>query len=227
MNKYMAIFLDIDNTLYNYNLVHKFAKQKALEFCNDKFNIDVNQLEQYYDIAKKSIELELGQTASSHNRLLYFQRMLEKLEINPLTYALQIYNIYWDSFLGTMQVFDGVYELCRRYSGKICLTTDLTAHIQYRKLEKLQLCKFCNSIVSSEEAGHEKPHPYIFMLALNKLGLRTKDVCVIGDNFKKDIVGALNLNINSIWFNHENNAINVKSNLIKEVNDFKEILEFI
>ena len=50
---------------------------------------------------------------------------------------------------------------------------------------------------------------------------------MIGDNFKKDIVGALNLNINSIWFNHENNAINVKSNLIKEVNDFKEILEFI
>ena len=82
----------------------------------------------------------------------------------------KIYNIYWDTFLENMIPFDEVYEFLEKYKNKICLVTDLTAHIQYRKIEKLRLNKYISRVVTSEEVGKEKPHPYMFILALEKLG---------------------------------------------------------
>ena len=41
----------------------------------------MKKIENILDKAKKQIKQNLGKTASSHNRLLYFQRMLELLGI--------------------------------------------------------------------------------------------------------------------------------------------------
>ncbi|MCT7606967.1 hypothetical protein N5U27_10735 [Aliarcobacter butzleri] len=41
MDKYKGILLDIDNTLYNYDITHKIAKNQVLEFCINELNLDV------------------------------------------------------------------------------------------------------------------------------------------------------------------------------------------
>lgn len=225
--KYKGILLDIDNTLYDYNISHTFAKSKVLEYCMSVFNLSNDEINNAYEKARKQIHIELCETASSHNRLLYFQRLSEILGVNPMEYAFEIYNIYWDSFLGIMQPFDGIYELLEKFKNKICLVTDLTAHIQYRKIKKLGLEKYCDVLVTSEEAGHEKPHPYMFLMALKKIGLEPEEVCMIGDSFKKDIFGATNLGIASIWMNHESKIENHDDKLMTEVKSFKEILELV
>ena len=227
MNKYKGILLDIDNTLYNYDTTHKIAKNKVLEFCINELKLEKDLIENAYEIGRKKVHIELTETAASHNRLLYFQKMCEILNINSLDYAFRIYNIYWDTFLENMTPFDGIYDFLEKYKNKICLVTDLTAHIQYRKIEKLKLNQFIDKVVTSEEAGREKPHPYMFMLALEKLNLGKHEVCMIGDSFKKDILGASNLGIDSIWFNHENKQEKYTNQNIKEVTIFKEILELI
>jgi putative hydrolase of the HAD superfamily len=225
--KYKALLLDIDNTLYDYNRTHAIAKKSVIDFCKNQFNIEESTLLEAYDKARKKVHIELSETASSHNRLLYFQKMCELLEVNPLTYSMEIYNIYWDTFLENMQPFDGVYGLLEKYKGNICLVTDLTAHIQYRKIKKLKLDEYCNAIVTSEEAGKEKPHPCMFMLALQKLNLKANEACMIGDSFKKDIFGARNLHIDTIWFNHEQKQENYDDKKIKEVSTMKEVLELV
>ena len=227
MNKYKGILLDIDNTLYNYDITHKIAKNKVLEFCINELKLEKDKIENAYEIGRKKVHVELSETAASHNRLLYFQKMCEILNINSLDYAFKIYNIYWDTFLENMTPFDGIYDFLEKYKNKICLVTDLTAHIQYRKIEKLKLNQFIDKIVTSEEAGREKPHPYMFMLALEKLNLGKHEVCMIGDSFKKDILGASNLGIDSIWFNHENKQEKYNNQSIKEVTMFEKILELI
>jgi len=153
--------------------------------------------------------------------------MCQFLKVNPLKYGLQIYNIYWDSYLRNIKIFEGVYDLFKEYKNKICLVTDLTAHIQYRKINRLKIHKYCNSIVTSEETGKDKPNAIIFNLALQKLNLGIKEVCMIGDNFNKDIIGASSLGIDTIWFNHRKIKRNFKNSSIKEVVKFKEILSHI
>ena len=225
--KYKGILLDIDNTLYDYNKVHYFAKNKVLNYCIDTFNLCNDEVIYAYERARKQVHVELSETAASHNRLLYFQKMLEILNINPIKHSLKLYNIYWDNFLEVIIPFEEIYLLLDKYKDRICLITDLTAHIQYRKINKIGLEKYCDKLVTSEETGHEKPHPYMFTSALKKLDLRADEVCMIGDNFKKDILGASVLGIKSIWFNHEFKKESHNDKLIIEVREFNEILKLI
>ena len=225
--KYKGILLDIDNTLYGYSSPHIKAMDEIYQVCFEQFNISKEKTKIAFETARNAVHIELSETAASHNRLLYIQKMLEFLKINPLSYSLFIYNAYWDTFLKNMKIFEGVNNLLEKYPGKICLVTDLTAHIQYRKVSKLKLEKYIDCVVTSEEAGKEKPHPYLFMLALKKINLKPEEVCMIGDSFKKDIVGATNLGIKSFWINHENNIETIDKSLVTDLKSFKEILEYI
>lgn len=225
--KYKGLILDIDNTLYDYQSCHTKALMAITQYFENEFSIDEKLCLSSYDKGRKNIHLKLNGYAASHNRLLYFQEMCNILNINPLKYALKLSSIYWNVFLDNMKLFDGVHDLLSYYKNKICFTTDLTADIQYKKIEKLNLSKFSHLIVTSEESGIEKPHPYIFLLSLKKLQTKTSEVCMIGDNFDKDIVGARNLNIDCIWLNNNNNKINLTDSKIIEVNKFNEIIKFV
>lgn len=225
--KYKALLLDIDNTLYDYNFTHAIAKRNTIKFCIDKFNMKKDEIELAYKKAREKVHIELSETAASHNRLLYFQKMCENLETNPLQHSIDIYNVYWDTFLENIKPFEGIYDLLEKYKDKICLVTDLTAHIQYRKINTLKLSRYCSAIVTSEEAGREKPHPYMFLQALHKLNIKPNEACMIGDNYQKDIFGAANIGMDTIWLNHENKQEKKKQKNVMEAKVFKEILELV
>ena len=105
--------------------------------------------------------------------------------------------------------------------------TDLTSQIQFLKINKLKINKYVNYIVTSEESGCEKPNSNIFLKALNKIDLKPNEVCMIGDNYDKDIVGAQNLNIDSYWINKRKLIIPNDSKNTTMINSFSEILSFI
>ena len=222
--KYKGLLLDIDHTLYDYNIVHKKSLEQLLLLTYNETSKPKSTINNAYLRARQEINSELSETASSHNRLLYIQRMLELLNINSMNLALKIYDAYWDTFLNTMEPYDGAIDFLDSCIGmRICLVTDLTAHIQHRKIEKLALYKYATHLVTSEEAGREKPHPYMFLLALKKLNLKAEDVCMIGDNYKKDILGASALGIKSFWLNKDNKKESIDSELIQEFKCFKSL----
>lgn len=223
--KYKGVLLDIDNTLYNYERSHKKAIQAVADFAEAVMRVDGFQ--DAYVKARKNIHLELSETASSHNRLLYFQKTCEYLKTNPLIWAMKLYNLYWDTFLDSIELYNGVEEFLKIVSqaATICFVTDLTAHIQYRKIERLGLANYVSHIVSSEEAGREKPNAYMFLSALHKLKMSPSEVCMIGDSYQKDILGASSLGIQSIWLNQENKQEFFDTTLVTEVKVFQEILE--
>jgi putative hydrolase of the HAD superfamily len=221
--KYKGILLDIDNTLYGYDESHKVALNAVINFIKNEFSLSEIIIDDAYHKARKMVQIELGLTAASHNRILYFQKMLEILDINALKYSLMVYNLYWDNFLIAMKPFNNIYKFLEKYKDKICLVTDLTAHIQHRKIKELGLDKYISLMVTSEEAGREKPHPYMFMAALKKMNLNVDEVCMIGDSFSKDIVGATNLGIDSIWINLKKEKKEFDPSHVTEVYSFEEI----
>lgn len=124
-----------------------------------------------------------------------------------------------------MSLFKNTVEYLENHrakGGKVCILTDLTVHIQHRKIKKLGLVDYVDFLVSSEEVGVEKPHPYIFTRALQKLKCSASKALMIGDSWAKDIVGANAIDIQSIWINHkkEHQPLNEK---IREVSRFEEI----
>jgi len=223
---YNGVLLDLDNTLYDYKIAHNVAINEVFSLADKKNLVGFNVA---YKRAYADVHIELSGTAASHNRLIYFQRACEYAGINPLTLAMQLYNCYWDSFLKNVSLREGVIDFLinTNQKAKICLITDLTAHIQYRKIDKLSLAKYLSYIVTSEEAGVEKPHPDIFLMALRKLKLQASQVCMIGDNYSKDIIGAEALGIKSYWLNIEGEKQLYDGSNVTEFRRFKELNELL
>lgn len=222
-----GILLDIDNTLYDYEKTHEIALDAALDLLAEKYLMDKRALRDFYKKARIKIHKELSGTASSHNRVLYFQKMLEMQGRGALHYTLECYHKYWDTFLNNLEVYDDVYDFLEFIKNRrVCLVSDLTAIIQHRKIQKLRLFDYANFMVTSEEAGREKPHPRIFLLALEKLNLNPESVCMIGDDFEKDILGATKLRIKSYWSNRKNEKRKLNK-LTTEFKSFRELKQYL
>lgn len=197
-----AVVFDLDNTLYDYDTCNELAEKKLFDTISIAFDVTEDYAEELLKQAKRNIKKQLGdKVAASHNRLLYMQNICEQMRKNPMIYAIDFYNAYWDTMLENMQLFDYVEPLMnelKTYGIKIGILTDLTAHIQYRKLSKLGLTEIIDYLVTSEEAGAEKPSDKMFNLMLNKLGLLPEEVLMVGDSPKKDIEGARKAGIEGI-----------------------------
>ena len=79
---------------------------------------------------------------------------------------------YLDDSLDNENLFDGVIDYLNHLKSKGIITaniTDLTAQIQFRKLVYFGLDELFDYVVTSEEAGADKPDKKAFELALKKL----------------------------------------------------------
>ncbi|WP_099212027.1 TIGR02253 family HAD-type hydrolase [Thermococcus henrietii] len=65
-------------------------------------------------------------------------------------------------------------------------------------LKALGIYDLFDSITTSEEAGYFKPHPRPFQLALEKAGVKPEEALYVGDNPRKDCVGAKNVGMTSV-----------------------------
>ena len=63
---------------------------------------------------------------------------------------------------------------------------------------KLGLEPYLDFVVTSEEAGVDKPNPGIFQLALQRAGVGASAAIHVGDQYKIDVVGARGAGINPI-----------------------------
>lgn len=95
----------------------------------------------------------------------------------------------------------------------------MTAYIQYKKLEKLNILDQISYIVTSEEAGAEKPSVQFFELCLEKAGCKAEECVFIGDNLQKDVMGAGKNGMHGVWYNPEEKNVNVNFPVIRSFCD--------
>lgn len=188
-----AILFDTDNTLYPYNPAHAAAQSAVRDKVVSTFSIKVEEFDAAFKEARLQIKARLKHTASSHSRLLYLQRMLEIMGLgSQVLLALDFEQTYWRTFLSNAVLFDEVKELLddvRLLGIPTAIVTDLTAQIQFRKIVYFGLDRYFDYIVTSEEAGFDKPHEAPFQIALEKMRPKGDRVWMIGDNPVNDIRG--------------------------------------
>ncbi len=202
-----GVLIDLDDTLYPYQLNHERSMLACINQCKSAYNISEQQFNDYFKPSRETVHHQLYGQAASHSRLLYFQKFGEKFfgYTNP-AFSLDMEELYWSEFLSGMAFFPEAelfLKTLKEMNIKTCIVTDLTAQIQLRKWNKLKLGRYVDFMVSSEEAGIEKPDALIFEMALSKLGLEASQVIMIGDNETKDIAGSKALGIRSYLVNKQ------------------------
>lgn len=65
-------------------------------------------------------------------------------------------------------------------------------------IERHGLSSLVDAVVVSEDVGYHKPHRRIFLLTLERLGLKPDSCIYVGDNPHTDVVGAQNAGLRSV-----------------------------
>ena len=114
-----AVIFDTDNTLYPYEPAHKEASLAVEVKVEKLLGIRKDIFCEAFDEARKEIKQRLGNVASSHSRLLYLQKTIEKLELGTrILTTLDLEQTYWRTFLNSSKLFPGVIDFIHLLKSK-------------------------------------------------------------------------------------------------------------
>lgn len=204
-----ALIFDIDNTLYSYDRGHEPAWEALCGYALTELSMDRETFSREIQAASRVVAEHLGTPqAALHNRALRFQVMLERNKL-PLSHAASMNRLYWDTLIAASRPEPGVPETLETLKAAGCILgigSDMTLEIQLEKLEKLGLLHFFDFIVTSEEAGAEKPDPKLFRLCAEKAGVRPEECLFLGDSYQKDYLGPRAIGMQSLWYQPDDAA---------------------
>lgn len=201
--KRKAVFFDLDDTLYSGFLA---GDAQGMIDCGlyiaEHFGLSAEAFTQRMRQTRDDLKAVLPREPEIHDRILMAQHALEAFGINPIPYAEALHDIYWSAVFDRITVRPGVIELLdelRARGVKVGVCTNMLVGIQMRKLSLLGLADKVDFLVTSEEAGRDKPDAPIFELALKKAGCAPAEALMVGDNFTHDVVGAHRVGIDGLW----------------------------
>lgn len=154
------VVVDLDGTLYEYEVCHIAGMESLYEFVKPQLGISRTEFQSCIDQSRERVKARLGNTASSHSRLIYLEQFMidYRLGFRPKL-LLQGSQLYWSTFLSRMIIRPGVEEFlltCRQLGVRVAVVTDLTSEIQLRKIVRLGLETYMDYVISSEFVGSDK-----------------------------------------------------------------------
>ena len=198
-----AVIFDLDGTLYDYNSTNALGLQALQEYTGAEFGWSPEEFQARHQRAIESLTASIGQKAAVHNRVIRYQTILEQASLPLFPHTLRMYDIYWDTLMAASKCFPGEPEAIRALKSAglvIGVGTNMTSHIQFRKLTALGILPMIDFIVSSEEACAEKPEKALFDLCAKKAGCLPSECAFVGDSFHVDACGALQAGMKPFWF---------------------------
>jgi putative hydrolase of the HAD superfamily len=188
------VVFDLDNTLYRYEDAHRPAFEAAAAKAQALLGLGREAFRARYETARGAVKGRLDGTAAAHSRLHYFIDIIESagLGAQPVI-ALDLEQTYWTAFLAAAELRTHALEFLedlRLARVPAALVTDLTTQIQLRKLVYWGLDRLFAAVVTSEEAGAEKPAAAPYKRLIEKLGSTPPPIWAIGDTLDRDIAGA-------------------------------------
>ncbi|WP_418282850.1 HAD family hydrolase [Halorubrum sp. DTA98] len=230
---YEAVLLDLDDTLYPYAPCNEAGKRAALEAFDDLgYELDRETFDELYLHARREAKRELGGTAASHERFIYFKRALRShADVHDAAAAFTLGRAYWDGYMDAMEPFDGVESTLRgvRDAGlHVVVVTNLTTRIQLEKLVRLGFDDQIDRLVTSEEVGREKPSALPFTTALADLDIRPSDAVMVGDNVTTDVEGGNAVGMDTVLFNADpgpDGALRPIERPDRRIDEFAELTE--
>ncbi|KAL7900208.1 HAD-like domain-containing protein [Trichoderma sp. SZMC 28014] len=191
------IYFDLDGTLFD----HDHALRNAISAIHKKYNALTERtfeelMEQYGDSLAYDEYLDKVipyEEADTRKVQLFFETLglpqpgLEEVQQLRDTYR-AVYRANRRPTAGSVEVLVRL----REHGYLIGIITNGQVEDETDKVKAIGILPLINRIITSEEAGYQKPDPGIFRFAIKKLGLNiVKRTYMIGDSASSDVKGAL------------------------------------
>jgi len=223
-----AVFFDIDDTLYDTSGFAKLARKAALNVMIDA-GLPLSP-DEAYDLLREIIK-EKGSNYDKHLNVLTKRVFGEE---KPLLIALGMityHNVKFALLRLFPETMSTLIHLKARGYHLGVISNGITIK-QYEKLVRLGLHHFFHSVITSQEAGVEKPDIAIFELAMKTMGCKAENSVMIGNSFNDDVLGAIDAGMSAVFLTTELNdserAIiekrSLKLDIISDIGQVKDIM---
>ena len=201
---YTTLFLDLDNTLLDFNRSENAAIRFVL--AANGFPSGEKEAALYHAINKQYWErFERGEIKKEEIFTGRFETLLATLNIH--TDAAEIARQYGEKLADGFFVIDGAFTLLDYLKNKgyrLYATTNGISFVQARRVAGSGLKPYFSDVFVSEDAGFQKPQKEYFAYALSHIPERDiRNILMIGDSQTSDILGGLNAGIDTCWYNPE------------------------
>ncbi len=221
MTMIKAVLIDIDDTIFDFEKCSKNAFKKTLKkldlFYEEKDFSYFNKVNDILWTKQKLGELNINQVFIERSNMMskYFGLDIEKEIFN---------NLFVEFLYDEIEIVDEIEDLLSYLSNKyqIFAASNGVYDMQVNRIKKSNLDIYFKDIFVSDKIGFEKPDKRFFQKIMDITKYSNKDLIMIGDSIKSDIIGAKNSNIKSIYFNKENKK-NSDENFTYQVKNLSEI----
>lgn len=226
-NTVKHIFFDLDHTLWDFDLnsaltFDKIFKMNAVDIVVDEFldiyepiNLKYWKLYRHDDIDEKTLRYGRLRDALSALNYEYTDALIHQLS--------QDYIANLSSF---NNLFDGALELLTYLQPQyhLHIITNGFQEAQKRKMESSKITHFFKTITNAENSGAKKPNPVIFIHALQQANAVAAESLMIGDSLEADVIGALDMGYDAIFFNYRNDTVPHNIKQIRHLSELKLFL---
>lgn len=203
--KVKLVIFDLDNTLFSFNNLWIKANKDTFEeytLFKDIEYSDFMKLYKKYDLYFWEQHDE-GIITLDELRELRLIKTLKHFDIDiSHAEANKYFQSFFTKLLSSITVNRKINDLLLslKENVNIAILTNGKLKEQNTKIDNLDIRSiFEKNIFISQNIGYEKPDPKAFLNVTSNLNVNPEECLFIGDSFKNDILGALDVNMAAIW----------------------------
>lgn len=207
--KVRQLFFDLDRTLWDFETNSRFA----LQHLYDDLKLG-DTIEHFMHFHHTYIRINAdlwnlygnGKLSKEELRDSRFKKALAHHGIHDEDLVKRMSDGYIDLSPQQTALFPGAVEMLDELKAenyRLHIITNGFKEVQHIKLKNSGISEYFELVLCSEEIGVTKPHREIFQEAQRITTCKTEHAVMVGDDFKADIIGALNAGWTAIHFDPE------------------------
>jgi putative hydrolase of the HAD superfamily len=204
--KYTHLFFDLDNTLWDFDTSSRLAMHKT--FLHYSLDRQSDSFPLFFDTYSRINillwdEYKKGKLLKKELVLQRFQMTFDEMNIAGID-AMSVNTFYLEEMPLQGRLMPGAGEMLvylKRKGYTLYIITNGFSEVQHKKLEVTGIAKFFKRVFISEEIKATKPSKEIFEYSVKSANARKKSCMMVGDDFDADINGAINFNMDALYFN--------------------------
>ena len=218
-----AIIFDLDNTLLDFIKMKQFAVKAAITAMNEA-GLNVDEEKAYQDI------IDLYVDKGWENQQVFDDYLNQTIgEVSNKILAAGIV-AYRRAREATLLVYPNVnktlIELIKM-GIKLAVVSDAPSREAWMRLYYLNLHHLFDPVLTYDDTGVRKPSPKPFQMALDYLKVKPEEALMIGDWPERDVVGAKQIGMKTIFARYGDTFGTIDSGADWEINDIYEVVAII
>ena len=218
-----AIIFDLDNTLLDFIKMKQFAVQAAITAMNEA-GLNVNEEKAYEDIFNLYVEKGWENQQVFDD---YLNQTVGQVSNKILAAGIVSYRRAREA---TLLVYPNVnktlIELIKM-GIKLAVVSDAPSREAWMRLYYLNLHHVFDPVLTFDDTGVRKPSPKPFEMALKNLKVQPEEALMIGDWPERDVVGAKQIGMKTIFARYGDTFATVESGADWDINDVYEVVDII